>query len=76
MIDDRNEYEKTRAWLKANHVSSDNRVFNDYRHAIISSIHPHGLFAEVITEGRVYQYCNGELHLIYDEKGKEIFRQR
>ena len=53
MIDDRNEYEKTRAWLKANHVSSDNRVFNDHRYAIISSIHPHGLFAEVIAEGRV-----------------------
>ena len=40
MIDDRNEYEKTRAWLRANHVSSDNRVFNDHRHAITASSHP------------------------------------
>ena len=37
MIDDRNEYEKTRACLKANHVSSDNRVSNDHRHAINAS---------------------------------------
>ena len=58
MIDDRNEYEKTRAWLKANHVSSDNRVFNDHRSAIIASSHPHGLFAEFISEDREYNYCN------------------
>ena len=76
MIDDRNEYEKTRAWLKANHVSSVNRVSNDHRHAIIASSHPHGLFAEVISEGKEYHYCNGELHIIYDEKVKEIFMQR
>ena len=41
MIDDRNEYEKTRACPKANHVSSDNRVSNDHRHAITASSHPH-----------------------------------
>ena len=76
MIDDRNEYEKTRACPKANNVSSDNRVSNNHRHAIIASSHPHGLFAEVISEGKEYHYCNGELHIIYDDKGKEIFRQR
>ena len=76
MIDDRNEYEKTRACPKANHVSSDNRVSNDHRHAIVASSQPHGLFAEVISEGKEYHYCDGELHIIYDEKGKEIFRQR
>ena len=33
MIDVRNQYEKTKTWLKANQVSSDNSVFNDHRHA-------------------------------------------
>ena len=36
MIDDRNQYEKTKAWLKANQVSGDNQVFNDHRHAIVA----------------------------------------
>ena len=36
MIDDRNQYEKTKAWLKANQVSSDNSLFNDHRHAIVA----------------------------------------
>ena len=48
MIDDRNQYEKTKDWLKAIQVSSDNRVFNDHRHAIVASSDPYGLFAEVI----------------------------
>ena len=75
MIDDRNEYEKTKAWLKANQVSSDNSVFNDHRHAIVASSDPYGLFAKVISEGKEYHYCNGELHIIYDEKGNEVFRR-
>ena len=58
MIDDRNQYEKTKAWLKANQVSSDNNVFNDHRHAIVASSDPYGLFAEVISEGKEYHYCN------------------
>ena len=74
MIDDRNEYEKKRAWLKANQVSSNNRVFNDHRHTIVASSHPHGLFAEVISDGKEYHYCNGELHIVYDEKRNEIWR--
>ena len=52
MIDDRNQYEKTKAWLKANQVSSDKSVFNDHRHAIFASSDPYGLFAEVISEGK------------------------
>ena len=73
MIDDRNEYERTKAWLKANQVSSDNSVFNDHRHAIVASSDPYGLFAEVISEGMEYHYCNGELHFIYDEKAHSSF---
>ena len=77
MIDDRNEYELTKAWLKANQVSNDNgrdSLFNDHRHAIVASSDPYGLFAEVISEGKEYHYCNGELHIVYDEKGSEIWR--
>ena len=74
MIDDRNQYEKTKAWLKANQVSGDNQVFNDHRHAIVASSEPHGLFAEVISEGTQYHYCNWELHIVYDDKGNEIWR--
>ena len=59
MIDDRNQYEKTKTWLKANQVSSDNNVFNDHRHAIVASSDPYGLFAEVISVGKEYHYCNG-----------------
>ena len=33
-----------------------------------------GLLAEVISEGKEYQLCKGELHIIYDEKGNEIWR--
>ena len=54
MIDDRNEYEQTKAWLKANQVSNDNgrdSLFNDHRHAIVTSSDPYGLFAEVILTG-------------------------
>ena len=69
-----NEYEQTKALLKANQVSSDNRVFNDHRHAIVASSDPYGLFAEVVSEGKEYHYCNGELHIVYDEKGNEIWR--
>jgi len=72
-----NEYEQTKAWLKANQVSSnDSRdsLFNDHRHAIVASSDPYGLFAEVISEGKEYHYCNGELHIVYDEKGNEIWR--
>ena len=65
MIDDRNEYERTKAWLKANQVSSDNSLFNDHRHAIVASSDSYGLFAEVISEGKEYHYCNGEQHIIY-----------
>ena len=74
MIDDRNKYEQTRLWLKANQVSGDNSVFNDYKHAIVASSDPYGLFAEVITKGKQYHYYNGQLHIVYDEKGKEIWR--
>ena len=74
MIDDRNQYEKTKAWLKANQVSSDNNVFNDHRHAIVASSDPYGLFAGFTSEGKEYQYCNGELHIVYDDKGNEIWR--
>jgi hypothetical protein len=77
MIDDRNEYEQTKAWLKANQVSSDgsrDSLFNDHRHAIVASSDPYGLFAEVISEVTEYHYCNGELHIVYDEKGNEIWR--
>ena len=72
-----NEYEQTKAWLKANQVTSDScrdSLFNDHRHAIVASSDPYGLFAEVISEGKEYHYCNGELHIIYDEKGEEIWR--
>ena len=74
MIDDRNQYEKTKAWLKANQVSSDNRVFKDHTYAIVASCYPYFLFAEVISEGKEYHYCNGELHIVHDEKGSEIWR--
>ena len=74
MIDDRNQYEKTKAWLKANQVSNDNRLFNDHRHAIVASSEPYGLFAGFTSEGKEYQYCNGELHIVYDDKGNEIWR--
>ena len=74
MIDDRNQFEKTKAWLKANQVSSNNRVFNYHRHAIVAASDPYGLFARVISEDKEYHYCNGELHFIYDEKGNEIWR--
>ena len=72
-----NEYEQTKAWLTANKVSNDNSrdsLFNDHRHAIVASSDPYGLFAEVISEGKEYHYCNGELHIVYDEKGNEIWR--
>ena len=52
MIDDRNQYQKTKAWLKTNQVSGDNNLFNDHRHAIVASSDPYGLFAEVISEGK------------------------
>ena len=72
-----NECELTRVWLKANRVSSDNSgnsLFNNHRHAIVASSDPYGLFAEVISEGKEYHNCNGELHIVYDEKGNEICR--
>tara|TARA_B100001057_G_scaffold490593_1_gene579175 strand:+ start:3870 stop:4115 length:246 start_codon:yes stop_codon:yes gene_type:complete len=37
MIDNINEYEQTKAWLKANQASNYNSVFYDHRHAIIAS---------------------------------------
>ncbi len=42
---------------------------------IITSSDPYGLFAEVISEGEEYHYCKGELHVIYDDKGNEIWRK-
>ena len=72
-----NEYEQTKARLKAKQVSSDgsrNSLFNDHRHAIVASSDPYGLFAEVISEGKEYHYFNGELHIVYDEKSNEIWR--
>jgi hypothetical protein len=72
-----NEYEQSKAWLKANKASNDNSrdsLFNDHRHAIVASSDPYGLFAEVISEGKEYHYFNGELHIVYDEKGNEIWR--
>tara|TARA_B100000900_G_C20000519_1_gene481557 strand:- start:61 stop:273 length:213 start_codon:yes stop_codon:yes gene_type:complete len=69
MIDNINEYVQTGAWLKADQASNDNSVFNDYRLAVVASSHPHVLFAEVNSQGKEYQYCNGELHIVYDEKG-------
>ena len=50
-----NEYEQTKAWLKANQVSSDgsrDSLFNDHRHAIVASSDPYGLLAEVISQGK------------------------
>ena len=64
-----NEYEQTKTWLKANQVSNDNRIFNDHRNPIVAFSDPYGLFAEVISEGKEYHYCYGELHIVYDEKG-------
>ena len=52
MIDDINQYEKTKAWLRANQLSNDSRVFIDHRHAIVASSDPYGLFAEVISEAK------------------------
>jgi hypothetical protein len=49
-------------------------LFNDHRHAIVASSDPYGLFAEVVSEGKEYHYCNGELHIVYDNKGNEIWR--
>ena len=72
MIDDRDVCEKKKARLKANQVSNDNRVFNDHRHTIVVSSEPYGLFAEVISEDMEYHYCNGELHIVCDDKGNEI----
>ena len=72
-----NELEQTRDWLNANQVPHDNpnyRIFNDHRHDIVASSDPYGLFAEVISEGKEYHYCNGELHIVYDDKGNEIWR--
>ena len=73
-LQQQNEYQQTKAWLKANQVSNDSRVFNDHRYAIVASSDPYGLFAEVVSEGKEYLYCNGELHIVYDEKGEEIWR--
>ena len=72
-----NEYQQTKAWLRANKAPNDNgrdSLFNDHRHAIVASSDPYGLFAEVISQGKEYHYCNGELHIVYDEKGNEIWR--
>ena len=64
----------TKAFLKANQASNYNGLFNDHRYAIVASSHPYGLFAEVISQGKEYHYCNGELHIVYNEKGNEIWR--
>ena len=76
-LQQQNEYQQTKAWLNANKASNDNSrdsLFNDHRHAIVASSDPYGLFAEVISEGKEYHYCNGELHIVHDEKGNEIWR--
>ena len=70
-------FPQKKAWLKANQVSHDNSrncLFNDHRQAIVASSDPYGLFAEVISEGKEYHYCNGELHIVCDDKGNEIWR--
>jgi hypothetical protein len=72
-----NEYLHTKAWLKANQAPNDNgrdSLFNDHRHAIVASSQHYGLFAEVISEGKEYHYCNGELNIIHYKKGNEIWR--
>tara|TARA_B100001059_G_scaffold97759_1_gene97175 strand:+ start:12243 stop:12473 length:231 start_codon:yes stop_codon:yes gene_type:complete len=74
MIDNINEYEQTNAWLKANQASKDNSIFIDDRHAIIVSSDPYGLFAEVNSEVKEYHYCNGELNIVHDYRGNEIWR--
>ena len=73
MIDNINEYEQTNALPKANQASNYNSVFYDRRHAIIASSDPCGLFVEIISECKEYRYCNGELHIVYDKKGEEIW---
>ena len=63
-------------FLKSNQIELQNhnyRVYNDHRLGVIASSHPYGLFAEVISEGKEYHYCNGELHIVYDDKGNEIW---
>jgi len=34
----------------------------------------YGLFAEIISEGKEYPYCNGALLIVYDNKDNEIWR--
>ena len=73
MIDDRNEYERTKAWLKP--IKS--QVIIGYLMTIDMPLLPLAtliLFTEFISEGKEYQYCNGELHIVYDEKENEIWR--
>ena len=73
MIDDRNEYERTKAWLKP--IKS--QVIIGYLMTIDMPLLPLAtliLFTEFISEGKEYHYCNGELHIVYDEKENEIWR--
>tara|TARA_B100001250_G_C19804546_1_gene792657 strand:+ start:1363 stop:1605 length:243 start_codon:yes stop_codon:yes gene_type:complete len=70
-----NEYEQTKAWLKANQASDDNSrhsLFNDHRHAIVASSDPYGLLAEVISEGKEYHYCNGSYISYMMKKGMKF----
>tara|TARA_B100001059_G_scaffold67702_1_gene64521 strand:+ start:5419 stop:5661 length:243 start_codon:yes stop_codon:yes gene_type:complete len=48
-------------------------LFNNHRQVIVASSDPYGLFAEVISEAREYHYYNRELHIIYEDKGNEIW---
>ena len=77
MIDNVNVYKKKMAWLDDIQDTYDNtnyREFNDHRHAIVASSDPYGLFAEVVLEGREYHYCNGELDIVFDNKGNAIWK--
>ena len=74
MIDDRNDHEKTKAWLKANQVS----MIIQYLMTIDTPLLP--LLTLMVYSLRLsqrvkeYHYCNGELHIVYDEKGNEVWR--
>jgi len=59
MIDYINVYKKKMAWLNSIQDPHDNtnyRVFNDHRHAIVTSSYPNDLFVEIISERMEYQY--------------------
>ena len=76
---ERKQYEKTKekgneSWL-TNQVSSDNNVFNDHRYAIVASntLMVYLLMLSQRVDKNI-TIDNGELHIVYDEKGNEIWR--